>query len=99
MRLTVTDIDTALLIQIQDNGVGLPPQRSRLFEPYVTHKEKGTGLGLSIVRKIIEEHAGRLELMDAPAFGETDHRGAEARVVLPTGESGQMPDLTTADVA
>ena len=41
--------------------------RQRLLEPYVTTREKGTGLGLAIVTKIIEEHGGRIELLDAPA--------------------------------
>ncbi|MEM8868879.1 MAG: PAS domain-containing sensor histidine kinase [Pseudomonadota bacterium] len=85
VRMIITDIEGAVLVQVQDNGVGLPPQRSRLFEPYVTHKDKGTGLGLSIVRKIIEEHHGQLDLLDAPPFGDDDHTGAEARILLPLG--------------
>ena len=56
-----------LVIDIADNGTGLPDQPARLFEPYVTHRAKGTGLGLPIVKKIIEEHDGTLELMPAPA--------------------------------
>ncbi|MHA3915858.1 sensor histidine kinase NtrY-like [Halovulum sp. GXIMD14793] len=90
IRIIVTDVDGALLIQIQDNGRGLPEQRSRLFEPYVTHRDKGTGLGLSIVKKIIEEHSGKLELMDAPAFREGARAGAEARVLLPVGTGGVL---------
>ena len=57
-----------LVIDIQDNGTGLPDQPARLFEPYVTHRAKGTGLGLPIVKKIVEEHDGTLELMPAPLF-------------------------------
>ena len=53
------------VIRIMDNGIGLPPDRARLFEPYVTTREKGTGLGLPIVKKIIEEHGGTLALLDA----------------------------------
>ena len=45
----------SVTLEISDNGTGLPPDRSRLFEPYVTTREKGTGL-TSIVKKIIEEH-------------------------------------------
>jgi len=70
-------------IRIMDNGIGLPENRARLFEPYVTNRSSGTGLGLSIVKKIIEEHGGSLELRDAPIFDGSKHAGALARVVLP----------------
>jgi two-component system nitrogen regulation sensor histidine kinase NtrY len=71
------------LIRIADNGTGLPPDRSRLFEPYITTREKGTGLGLPIVKKIIEEHGGTLTLMDAPVFDANTHAGAMAEIRLP----------------
>ena len=70
------------LIRIADNGIGLPEDRARLFEPYVTTREKGTGLGLPIVKKIIEEHGGTLVLTDAPPFAEGAHRGAMAEIRL-----------------
>jgi nitrogen fixation/metabolism regulation signal transduction histidine kinase len=73
----------AAVIRIMDNGIGLPPDRARLFEPYVTTREKGTGLGLPIVKKIIEEHGGTLALLDAPVFEGNDHRGAMAEIRLP----------------
>ena len=47
-------------IRIADNGVGLPAERDRIAEPYVTTREKGTGLGLAIVSKIVEEHGGEM---------------------------------------
>jgi two-component system nitrogen regulation sensor histidine kinase NtrY len=78
----VADGET-LAIDIEDNGAGLPDTPERLFEPYVTHRAKGTGLGLSIVKKIVEEHDGRLDLMPAPAFAEGAGQGARARIVLP----------------
>nr|WP_249200256.1 PAS domain-containing sensor histidine kinase [Thetidibacter halocola] len=70
-------------IRIMDNGIGLPEDRARLFEPYVTTRDKGTGLGLPIVKKIIEEHGGSLSLDDAPPFSEGAHRGAMAVIQLP----------------
>ncbi len=73
-----------MVLRIQDNGIGLPSDRARLFEPYVTHRDKGTGLGLSIVKKIIEEHGGVLELRTAIIFAGFDHAGAEARIILPS---------------
>ncbi len=71
------------IIRVSDNGTGLPPDRTRLFEPYVTTREKGTGLGLPIVKKIIEEHGGTLALLDADPFTEGAHRGAMAEIRLP----------------
>ncbi len=70
-------------ITIADNGVGLPADRARLFEPYVTTRDQGTGLGLSIVKKIIEEHAGSLTLEDAPIFDKNARAGAMAIIELP----------------
>lgn len=68
----------AVTIRITDNGAGLPADRSRLFEPYVTMKAQGTGLGLPIVKKIVEEHGGSLLLTDAP-----ERPGAMAEIRLP----------------
>ena len=87
-----------LQITIADNGIGLPEDRARLFEPYVTTRAEGTGLGLSIVRKIIEEHGGTLRLVDAPAFDPDTHHGAMAVIRLPVLGSPQPSDLTGPDV-
>ncbi|ASM72443.1 MULTISPECIES: sensor histidine kinase NtrY-like [Roseobacteraceae] len=71
------------IIRVADNGVGLPEDRARLFEPYVTTRSSGTGLGLPIVKKIIEEHGGTLVLEDAPVFEGQTHFGAMAVIALP----------------
>lgn len=76
-------------ITISDNGIGLPVDRAKLFEPYVTTRDKGTGLGLPIVKKIIEEHGGTLELLDAEPFENGAHRGATARMTLPVLPKGE----------
>ena len=83
IRVSLAVDDAEALIRIMDNGTGLPPDRARLFEPYVTTREKGTGLGLPIVKKIIEEHGGSLALLDAPVFEGNDHPGAMAEIRLP----------------
>jgi two-component system nitrogen regulation sensor histidine kinase NtrY len=85
VRVTLDHTPDLVTIRISDNGIGLPPDRSRLFEPYVTTREKGTGLGLPIVKKIIEEHGGALTLTDAPVFDGSTHRGAMAEIRLPVG--------------
>ena len=87
--ITLNSQDNLVILQIMDNGIGLPPDRGHLFEPYVTTREKGTGLGLSIVKKIIEEHGGTLSLQDAPIFASTRamgqiHFGAMVEIRLPS---------------
>ena len=49
-----------VVVTISDNGIGLPQDRERIVEPYVTTRDKGTGLGLAIVKKIVEEHGGEM---------------------------------------
>ena len=83
IRIQMEADDSEAIIRIMDNGTGLPLDRARLFEPYVTTRDKGTGLGLPIVKKIIEEHGGTLALLDAPPFGGNAHPGAMAEVRLP----------------
>jgi two-component system nitrogen regulation sensor histidine kinase NtrY len=58
-----------LIITVGDNGIGLPADRKRLTEPYMTTRAKGTGLGLAIVKKIVEDHFGQLQFEDADGGG------------------------------
>lgn len=54
---------TAVRLAITDNGPGFSPRiLARAFEPYVTSKARGTGLGLPMVKKIIDEHGGRIDI-------------------------------------
>ena len=83
---------------ISDNGIGLPEDRSRLFEPYVTTRSEGTGLGLSIVKKIIEEHGGTLVLTDAEPLDASGQVGARAEITLPlAAETEQTRDIQVAE--
>ena len=81
--VVLLDETNSVLLKIADNGIGLPQDRSRLFEPYVTTREKGTGLGLAIVKKIIEEHGGVLKLEDSDASGSEDIIGALISIEIP----------------
>ena len=52
---------TFLKVSISDNGPGIPAlQRAAIFDPFYTTKSDGTGLGLTIVKKIVEQHAGKI---------------------------------------
>jgi two-component system nitrogen regulation sensor histidine kinase NtrY len=88
-----------IVIDVIDNGVGLPEEnRARLLEPYMTTREKGTGLGLAIVRKILEDHGGGIELLDAPRTN-PDDTGTLVRLTLAAHaeaepESTEQPNQT-----
>ena len=71
IRLTMRGDADAIAVTVSDNGIGLPMDRDRIVEPYVTTREKGTGLGLAIVKKIIEEHGGDM------TFATSESGGAE----------------------
>lgn len=65
IRLRTRREDEHAVIEIEDNGPGMPPAvAARVFEPFFTTKAagQGTGLGLSISRRIIEDHKGSLSL-------------------------------------
>ena len=69
ISVSVGEDASALLITVEDNGIGLPKDRERIVEPYVTTREKGTGLGLAIVNKIVEEHGGEMSFTPAASGG------------------------------
>ncbi len=60
IAVTLRLADERVEVTIADNGIGLPQDRDRIVEPYVTTRDKGTGLGLAIVNKIVEEHGGEM---------------------------------------
>ncbi len=69
---------TAVRLTIADNGPGFDAKLiARAFEPYVTSKPRGTGLGLPVVKKIIDEHGGRIELQNRK-----DASGAKVLILL-----------------
>jgi two-component system, NtrC family, nitrogen regulation sensor histidine kinase NtrY len=69
VRIALRETDHKLVIEVSDTGIGLPAERGRLTEPYMTTRAKGTGLGLAIVKKIVEEHFGQIEFEDAAGGG------------------------------
>ena len=57
-------------LSILDCGGGFPDNiLKRAFEPYVTTKSKGTGLGLAVVKKIADEHASRIDILNRVVDG------------------------------
>ncbi|PRC93317.1 sensor histidine kinase [Solimicrobium silvestre] len=72
------EIQSAASLSIIDNGVGFSSKiLARAFEPYATSKPRGTGLGLAVVKKILEEHGGRVDIKNR-----TDGNGAKVAILL-----------------
>ncbi len=69
-----------ILLSLTDNGTGLPPDRDRMTEPYVTTRSTGSGLGLAIVKKIVEEHFASI------SFGDAEGGGAIVTIIFPPGK-------------
>ena len=69
VELKLREHDSLLVIDVLDTGIGLPEDRERLTEPYMTTRVRGTGLGLAIVKKIVEEHMGEIAFLDRPGGG------------------------------
>ena len=91
--------DEQLVIDVTDTGIGLPEERERLTEPYMTTRVRGTGLGLAIVKKIVEEHMGEIAFLDRPGGG-THVRiafDAERLAALATDEADGRKKMTDDD--
>ena len=62
--------DEKVVLNICNNGKSFSEDMLlHAFDPYVTDKPGGTGLGLPVVKKIIEEHKGRISLANRPEGG------------------------------
>ncbi|WP_374139984.1 PAS domain-containing sensor histidine kinase, partial [Sphingomonas sp. 32-62-10] len=96
MTLSSASDGRQVIIAVADSGVGLPFERDRIIEPYMTTRARGTGLGLAIVKKIVEEHFGTM------AFGDREGGGTIVTMtfdatMLATLNSGADPDCGAAE--
>jgi PAS domain S-box-containing protein len=68
-------IGDAIELSVADRGPGVAASaRSRVFDPFFSTKTRGTGLGLAVSKQIIDEHGGRIRLLN--------RRGGGTRVVI-----------------
>lgn len=89
VELKLHQEDSHLIIDVLDTGVGLPEERDRLTEPYMTTRVRGTGLGLAIVKKIVEEHMGEIAFLDRPGGG------THVRISFDTAKLAALADEQT----
>lgn len=74
-------------ISVTDTGVGIREEDVlRLFEPFYTTKTTGSGLGLAIAYRIVQDHAGTIQITSAPGTGTT--------VVMKFPAAVQHPQMT-----
>jgi len=59
-------------VEVRDTGGGIPAEiLENIFNPFFTTKQEGTGLGLAIAHKIINQHKGKIEVINQPGIGAT----------------------------
>jgi two-component system nitrogen regulation sensor histidine kinase NtrY len=98
VSVTIGEGEGRIRIEVSDSGIGLPRERGRLTEPYMTTRVKGTGLGLAIVKKIVEEHFGSIEFEDAAGGGTLVRLVFDAETLARLGEAaGADPELNAAN--
>ena len=83
-EIRVRRIEDTVLIQIDDDGPGIPHEKRtdailpfKRLEASRNQKTGGTGLGLSIASDIILSHGGQLDLLESPKGG------LRVRIILP----------------
>ena len=96
--LTVSETDGLAVIEIADNGPGLPAERTdRVFDRFYrgdssrSRESGGSGLGLAIVRAIVLKHGGSV----AAANGATGGAVFTIRLPLSAASSVQAPGTPT----
>lgn len=69
LRLQTFREDRNVVVEIGDNGPGIPPEiEPHIFDPFFTTKDvgEGTGLGLNTVRTIVRKHGGSIHVKSMP---------------------------------
>jgi len=73
LTVTTEKQDGFVKIDFKDSGTGMPEEvKRRIFEPFMTYgKKHGTGLGMAIVKKVIDDHKGKIEIESEMGKGTT----------------------------
>jgi two-component system nitrogen regulation sensor histidine kinase NtrY len=93
VEVKVRETGDQIVIDVTDTGIGLPEERERLTEPYMTTRVRGTGLGLAIVKKIVEEHMGEIAFLDRAGGG------THVRIAFDGARLAVLADETAAERA
>jgi signal transduction histidine kinase len=84
LTFTVTRDPSAVVLEIIDNGKGIPPDSlPRLFEPFYSGRPGGLGLGLTTSRTILHSHGVQLDVRSAVGQGTTFTLRFPERIFVP----------------
>lgn len=57
-------------LMVRDNGGGISNEiADRIYDPFFTTKKSGVGMGLTLVRKTVERHNGKIDVVSNPDSG------------------------------
>ncbi len=72
VTVNISSREDCAIVTVSDTGRGMSDQQiSQIFRPFYTTRSNGTGLGLSLVRRIVEEHLGRIDVTSNLGKGST----------------------------
>jgi hypothetical protein len=72
VRVVIGEREDCASVTVSDTGRGIPEDRlASIFRPFYTTRGNGTGLGLSLVRRIVEDHHGRIDVTSVVGKGST----------------------------
>ncbi len=102
LRLAARAADGRVLVEVSDDGVGIPPENvEKIFSPFFSTKgSRGTGLGLSVSAGILKRHGGDLRVASVPGRGTTftvDLPAASGPVERP--QEAALPDFERTESA
>ena len=67
---TGIDAEGNAFLEIVDEGPGIgSAQRDRLFDMFYSGRRHGVGLGLALVKQIVDQHRGRIEILERKGPG------------------------------
>jgi len=102
ITISLQQVGFEAIISVRDMGVGIPPEDVEyIFDQYYRVPEvdaqsgsrRGLGLGLYIAHKLVERHAGRIDVQSVPG------EGSVFSVVLPLFVDPTTEEVDTAKLA
>lgn len=72
IELGAVEVEGGIKFYVRDNGKGMPENViGRIFDPFFTFGKSGSGLGMTVVKKVVEDHKGKIEVESKEGKGTT----------------------------